>query len=72
MGGLLDWQCRLYLRCFVPHVGGVLVLAVVLRPGGTRQVSASSGALRWPQLDATAGVLPENGGAGGGGGGGDG
>ena len=38
------------LRRFVPHVGRVRVLAVVLRPG-TCQVSASSRALRGPQLD---------------------
>lgn len=53
------------LRGFVPHVGNVLVLAVVLRPG-TGQVSASGRALCGPQLDAMAGDQQENGEAGGG------
>lgn len=50
---------RTHLRRFVPHVGNVLVLAVVLRPG-TCQVRASERALRGPQLDATAGDREEN------------
>lgn len=53
---------------FVPHVGNVLVLAVVLRPG-TGQVSASGCALCGPQLDTMTGDQQENGEAGGGAGG---
>lgn len=48
-----------HLGRLVPHVGNVLLLAVVLRPG-TCQVSASERALRGPQLDATAGGEEEN------------
>lgn len=50
---------RTHLRRFVPHVGTVLVLAVVLRPG-TCQVGASERALWGPQLDAMAGGGEEN------------
>lgn len=48
-----------HLCRFVPHVGNVLVLAVVLRPG-TCQVRASKRALRGPQLDAMVGDQEEN------------
>lgn len=48
-----------HLRRFVPHVGNVLVLAVVLRPG-TCQVRASERALWGPQLDAMTGDREEN------------
>lgn len=52
-----------HLRRFVPHVGNVLLLAVVLRPG-TCQVRASDRALWGPQLDAKVGDGEENGGRG--------
>lgn len=48
-----------HLCRFVPHVGNVLLLAVVLRPG-TCQVSASVRTLRGPQLDAMLGAEQEN------------